>query len=75
MTSENKCEYCGRKIKGEATVKHLRGEVHAFCTEFCFRLYFYEVPTISFEDLQRMYDLRCVSVRAPDFRTLVYKED
>ena len=73
--SNEKCEYCGRPIKGEPTIKTLRGQKHVFCTEFCFRLDFYEVPTITYEDLQKMYALRCVSVKSPDFQTLVYKED
>ncbi len=75
MTDDMKCEYCGRTIKGDPTFKLLRGQKHTFCTEFCFRLYFYDVPTISYEDLQKMYALRCLSIKSPDFRTLVYKED
>jgi hypothetical protein len=73
--ANDKCEYCGRPIIADPTVKTLRGQKHIFCTEFCFRLYFYEVPTITYEDLQKMYALRCVSIKSPDFRTLVYKED
>ena len=75
MVDDIKCEYCGRSIKGGPTDKELRGKKHTFCTEFCFRLYFYDVPAISYEDLYKMYALRCVSIKAPDFRTLVYKED
>ena len=69
------CEYCGRPIKGAPEMKVLRGKNHTFCTEFCFRLYFYDVPTITYANLQKMYALRCVTVKSPDFRTLVYKED
>jgi len=75
MANVEKCEYCGRLIKGDPTIKVLRGEIHTFCTEFCYRLYFYDVPDMSFEDLQKMYALRCISIKAPDFRTLIYKED
>jgi hypothetical protein len=75
MNEIEKCEYCGRPIKGDPTIKVLRGQKHTFCTEFCFRFYFYDVPTITYEDLQKMYALRCVSIKSPDFRTLVYKED
>jgi hypothetical protein len=75
MNKIEKCEYCSRPIKGDPTIKILRAQKHIFCTEFCFRLYFYDVPTISYEDLQKMYALRCVSIKSPDFRTLVYKED
>ena len=75
MNKKIQCEYCGRPIKGEPEIRVLRGKSHTFCTEFCYRLYFYEVPTITYADLQNMYQVRCVSVKAPDFRTLVYKED
>jgi hypothetical protein len=75
MTGIMKCEYCGRPIKSDPTDKVLRGQKHTFCSEFCFRLYFYDVPTITYEDLQKMYALRCVSIKSPDFRSLVYKED
>jgi|GEM_PF-1340886 len=75
MTNKNKCEYCLRPIKGEPTIKNLRGQEHVFCTEFCFRLYFYDVPKITYKDLQKMYALRCLSIKSPDFRTLVYRED
>jgi hypothetical protein len=75
MNNEVKCEYCGRPIKGKPEVRVLRGTEHTFCTEFCFRLYFYDVPTITYADLQKMYQLRCVTIKAPDFRTLVYEED
>jgi hypothetical protein len=75
MKEIKKCEYCGRLLKDDPTIKVLRGIKHTFCTEFCFRLYFYDVPHMSFEDLQKMYALRCVSIKSPDFRTLIYKED
>ncbi len=75
MSTSETCEYCGRPINADPTVKVLRGQKHTFCTEFCFRLYFYDVPTITYADLQKMYSLRCVSVKSPDFQTLVYKED
>ena len=75
MAEITHCEYCGRQIKGQPEIRVLRGKKHVLCSDFCFRLFFYEVPTITFEALQEMYRLRCVSVKAPDFRTLVYKED
>lgn len=65
MVNSNKCEYCGRPIKGEAEKKTLRGKEHTFCSDLCFRFYFYEVPTISYEDLQKMYALRCISIKMP----------
>ena len=66
MTDSAQCEYCSRPIKGDSVKKVLRGESHTFCSEFCFRLYFYDVPTISYEDMKEMYALRCISVTAPD---------
>jgi hypothetical protein len=75
MNKKSQCEYCGRPIKGQAEIRVRRGIKHTFCTEFCFRLYFFDVPTITYSDLQKMYELRCVTIKAPDFRTLVYKED
>jgi len=63
MAESKKCEYCGRLIIGEPELKILRGVEHVYCSDFCFKLDFYEVPTISYEDLQEMYRLRCVSVK------------
>jgi hypothetical protein len=75
MNKIENCEYCSRPIKNDPCIKILRGQKHTFCSEFCFRFYFYDVPTITYTDLQKMYALRCVSIKAPDFRTLIYKED
>ncbi len=58
-----KCEYCGRPIKGEPEIVVRRGKKHVYCSDFCFKLHFYDAPTITYEDLQNMYKLRCVSVR------------
>jgi hypothetical protein len=71
----NSCEYCNRPIKTEATLKTLKGQKHVFCSEFCYRLYFYDVPTISYTDLLKMYELRCVTVNAPKFSTLIVEEE
>jgi len=54
MNGSGKCEYCSRPIKNELVNKIIRGKQHIFCTEFCFRLYFYSVPTISFDDLNKI---------------------
>jgi hypothetical protein len=75
MNNIETCEFCKRPIKNDPTIKILRSKKHTFCSEFCFRLYFYDVPNMTFDDLQKMYALRCASIKAPDFRTLVYKED
>jgi hypothetical protein len=61
------CEYCGRPIKGEPEIRVRRGKKHIFCSEFCFRLHFYSVPTITYDDLQKMYAMYCVSVPAQDY--------
>jgi hypothetical protein len=63
----NRCEYCSRPIKGGPVKKTLRGKEHIFCSEFCFRLYFYSAPTISYNDLQKMYAMYCVSVPAREY--------
>jgi hypothetical protein len=63
MSDSKRCEYCGRPLKSEPEIKVLRGVKHIYCSDFCFKLHFYEVPTISYDDLQNMYKLRCVSVK------------
>ena len=75
MSQPRYCEYCGRPIKGEPEIRVIRSIKHTFCTDFCFRLYFYDVPAVTQADLQKMYKLRCVTVKSPDFRTLEFKED
>jgi hypothetical protein len=75
MSNRSQCEYCKRPIKADPVKKILRGKAHIFCTEFCVRLYFYDVPRITYEDLKKMYDLRCVTIKAPDFHTLIVKSD
>ncbi|MEM0488172.1 MAG: hypothetical protein ABIM21_00550 [candidate division WOR-3 bacterium] len=61
-----KCEYCGRPIKGNPEVRIRRGVKRIYCSEFCYRLHFYNVPRITYEDLQRMYSLRTISVKLPE---------
>jgi hypothetical protein len=68
MNQALKCEYCDRTIKDEPVIKLLKGESHAFCSAFCFRLFFYDAPKISYDDLQKMYSFYCVSVPVPDFQ-------
>jgi hypothetical protein len=74
MDTGMRCEFCERLIKGEPVTKVLRGQEHIYCTEFCFRLAFYDVPRITLDDLNKMYALRCVTVRPPDFRSLIVEE-
>lgn len=63
MSKSENCEYCGRPIMGEPEIVTRRGKKHVYCSDFCFKLHFYDVPTISYEDLQKMYELRCVTVK------------
>jgi hypothetical protein len=63
MSKSENCEYCGRTIQGEHEIRIRRGKKHVYCSDFCFKLHFYDAPTISYEDLQNMYKLRCVSVK------------
>jgi hypothetical protein len=79
MSDNIQCEYCSRPIKGNPVNKVLRGKEHIFCSEFCFRLHFYSVPTISYDNLQKMYAFYCVSLPAQDYHKTLYgligKED
>jgi hypothetical protein len=71
MSKSMRCEYCARPIKYSPVKKVLKGREHTYCSEFCFRLHFYSVPAISYDDLQKMYQMYCVSLPAPDYyRTL-----
>jgi hypothetical protein len=63
MVEPEKCEYCGRPIKGAPEIRTCRGKKHVYCSEFCFRLHFYDAPAISYDDLQNMYRLRCISLK------------
>lgn len=63
MLQTENCEYCGRHIKGESDIRIRKGKKHVYCSDFCFKLHFYDAPTISYEDLQSMYQLRCISVK------------
>ena len=74
MSAGLRCEFCQRPIKGQPVKKVLRSKEHLYCTEFCFRLAFYDVPRITFEDLQQMYEMRCVTVKPPDFHSLIVEE-
>jgi hypothetical protein len=71
MIKKQKCEYCSRLITSKPVNKILRNRKHVFCSEFCFRLYFYDVPVISYENLQKMYSFYCVSVPAQEFRKVL----
>jgi hypothetical protein len=67
MNKPAECEFCRRTIKNGPVAKVLRGKKHVFCSEFCFRLYFFDAPAISYEELRKMYAYYCVSLPADDF--------
>jgi hypothetical protein len=75
MTDSVICEYCLRPIKTSPIKKTLRSQEHVFCTEFCFRLSFYDVPRITYEDLNKMYKLRYVTMEVPNFHTLIDEDN
>ena len=52
MNPGKRCEYCSRPIIGEPEIKTLRGIEHIYCSDFCFKLHFYDVPTISYDDMR-----------------------
>ena len=58
-----KCIYCGRVIVGEPEVVVRRGVQRTYCSDFCYKLHFYDAPGITYDVLRNMYDLRCVSVK------------
>ena len=65
------CEFCGRDIRQLPVRKVLRGEIHLFCSEFCFRLYFYDAPRITYAELQSMYAYYCVSLPTKEFQKTI----
>ncbi len=79
MNKTGKCEFCERVIKNDPITKVLRGKKHVFCSDFCFRLYFFDAPRISYEELHKMYSYYCVSLPAEEFnntvRELTVEED
>ena len=58
-----KCVYCGRPITGEPEIVVRRGKERIYCSDFCYKLDFYDAPGITYEVLQEMYRLRCVPVK------------
>lgn len=66
------CQYCGRTIKGKPVKKVLRGQVHIFCTEMCFRFHYWKVPKF---DLNAVYEKHTQSLQCPDFRELIKEQE
>jgi hypothetical protein len=71
MSDTARCEYCRRLIIGEPVNKKRRGKERIFCSEFCFRLDFYDVPTISYDDMKKMYAMYCVSLPADEYHRII----
>jgi hypothetical protein len=63
MVDTTHCEYCGREIKGDPEIKVRRGIKYVYCSEFCFRLDFYDAPDVNYEKLQDFYEKRTVSMK------------
>jgi len=70
MTGSQQCEFCNRPIKQTPEIRMLRGKEHTFCTEFCFRLYFYNAPKCGYDDMKNMYALRFIPMEVPDLHYL-----
>ncbi len=63
---EGFCHYCGRPIKGEPEIIVRRGKKKVYCSDFCFKLDFYDAPVITYEALKDMYRQRCIEVWLDD---------
>lgn len=73
MSNINQCEFCERPLKGEPVQKTLRGKTHTFCSEFCFRLFFYKTPNMKYENIQKMYAARTVNLVPQDMTKYLTK--
>ena len=58
-----KCEFCGRPIVGEPEIYVRRGKERVYCSDFCYKLHFYDAPGPNYEELKFMYEVRCVPVK------------
>lgn len=73
MSNINQCEFCDRPLKGTPVQKVLRGKTHTFCSEFCFRLFFYKRPNMKYENIQKMYAVRTVNLVPQDMTKYLTK--
>ena len=73
MGSVKECEFCGRPMKGTPVEKVLRGKTHTFCSEFCFRLFFYRIPNMKFSNVKNMYAARTVDLVPQDMTKYLTK--
>jgi len=76
MSCKKECEFCERPLKGAPVEKVLRGKKHTFCSEFCYRLFFYKIPDMKYSDLKVMYAARAVDLVPQDMtKYLTIAED
>ncbi len=73
MTDSKQCEFCSRPLKEKPVNKVLRGKTHTFCSEFCFRLFFYKIPGMKYSDLKNMYAARTVDLVPQDITQYLTK--
>jgi len=73
MSSVEECEFCGRPMMGTPVQKVLRGKTHTFCSEFCFRLFFYKIPDMKYSDIKNMYAARAVDLVPQDMTKYLTK--
>lgn len=52
--------------KGEPEIIVRRGKKKVYCSDFCFKLDFYDAPVITYEALKDMYRQRCIEVWLDD---------
>jgi hypothetical protein len=62
-------------MKGTPVVKVLRGKTHTFCSEFCFRLFFYKIPNMKYSDVNKMYAARAVDLVPMDMTQFLTKAE
>lgn len=73
--SKDVCEFCGRPLTDLAVTKTLRGKEHTYCSEFCFRLFFYHTKGMKYEDVKNMYAKRAVDITPMDFTPYLTKRE
>lgn len=73
MSNITQCEFCDRPLKKTPVQKVLRGKTYTFCSEFCFRLFFYKTPNMKYSDIQKMYKARTVDLIPQDMTKYLTK--
>jgi hypothetical protein len=75
MIDPEQCEFCTRPLKENPVNKVLRGKSYTFCSEFCFRLFFYKTPNMKYSDLKNMYAARTVDLVPHDIKQYLTKSE